>query len=165
VAAGVVEGEVPRVLPQADGAEEQGAALLAGVVAVVAWWKTFRTLSSPKCMYGDSSNVLALRAQGCGGGFGAVDCGRGWKRLRPRMERRRIAGAAGGEIAAGGRCGRRGMAADLARRIAVADGKATDCGGCAWRNRGVLAADRTGPVWTPTLTTYIVVEIYHDLAS
>jgi hypothetical protein len=36
VAAGVVEGEVPRVLPQADGAEEQGAALLAGVVAVVA---------------------------------------------------------------------------------------------------------------------------------
>jgi hypothetical protein len=36
VAAGVVEGEVPRVLPQADGAEEQGAALLVGVVAVVA---------------------------------------------------------------------------------------------------------------------------------
>jgi hypothetical protein len=88
-----------------------------------------------------------------------VDCGRGWKRLRPRMERGRIAGAAGGEIAAGGRCGRRGVAADLARRIAAADGKAADCGGCAWRNRGVLATGRTGPVWTPTLRTYRVVEI------
>jgi hypothetical protein len=46
-------------------------------------------------------------------------------------------------------------------RIAGADGKAADCGGCAWRNRGVLAAGRTAPVWTPTLRTYIVVEIRH----
>jgi hypothetical protein len=43
----------------------------------------------------------ALRAQGCGDGFGAADWGRGWKRLRPRMERRRIAGAARGVLAAG----------------------------------------------------------------
>jgi hypothetical protein len=57
----------------------------------------------------------------------------GWKRLRPRMERRRIAGAAGGEIAA---CGRRGVAADLARRIAAMDGKAADCGAA----RGEIAA-------------------------
>jgi hypothetical protein len=43
----------------------------------------------------------ALRAQGCGDGFGAADWGRGWKRLRPGMERRRIAGAARGVLAAG----------------------------------------------------------------
>jgi hypothetical protein len=73
---------------------------------------------------GRAAQGWALRAQGCGGGFGVVDCGRGWKRLRPRMERRRTAGAAGGEIVAGGR---RGVAADLARRIAAADGN--DCGG------------------------------------
>jgi hypothetical protein len=68
----------------------------------------------------------------------------GWKRLRPRMERRRIAGAAGREIAACGPCGRRGVAADLARRIAAMDGKAADCGGCEWRNRGVRAVRAQG---------------------
>jgi hypothetical protein len=88
----------------------------------------------------------------------------GWKRLRPRMERRRIAGAAGREIAACGPCGRRGVAADLARRIAAMDGKAADCGGCEWRNRGVLVAGRTGPVCTPTLRTYRVVEIREDFS-
>lgn len=36
VAARVVEGEVPRVLSQADGAEEEAAALLAVTVALVA---------------------------------------------------------------------------------------------------------------------------------
>jgi hypothetical protein len=50
------------------------------------------------------------------------------------MERRRIAGATGGEIAAGGRCGRRGVAADLARRIAAADGN--DCGR-GWKGGGL----------------------------
>jgi hypothetical protein len=49
---------------------------------------------------GRAAQWWALRAQGCGGGFGAVDCGRGWKGGGLR-------GAAGGEIAAGGRCGRR----------------------------------------------------------
>jgi hypothetical protein len=117
------------------------------------------------------SRPLRRRGRGRGGALrrerGMVSRGRsclsrlisgGWKRLRPRMERPRIAGAAGGEIAACGRCGRRGVAADLARRIAAMDGKAADCGGCAWRNRGVLAAGRTGPVCTPTLRTYRVVE-------
>jgi hypothetical protein len=55
----------------------------------------------------------ALRAQGCGGGFGAADCGRGWKRLRPRMERRRIAGAARGEIAVCSRRAEQGLCGRL----------------------------------------------------
>jgi hypothetical protein len=86
-------------------------------------------------------------------GFGAVDCGRGWKRLRPRMERWRIAGDVGGEITAVGRCGRRGQATDLVRRMAAADG-----------NESRRAHDgQNRDVWTPTLTTYRVVEICHTL--
>jgi hypothetical protein len=73
-----------------------------------------------------------------------------WRRLwrgglRPWMERRRIAGAEGGEIAAVGRCGRRGQAADLARQMAAADGNESRRARARMEtNRGVLAAGRTG---------------------
>jgi hypothetical protein len=53
------------------------------------------------------------------------------------MERRQIAGAAGGEIAAGGRFWAQGCGGGFG---------AADCGGCAWRNHGVLAGGTTGPV-------------------
>jgi hypothetical protein len=97
---------------------------------------------------------------------GAGVCRRIWRGgLRPRMET--IATADGKAADCGGlrveksrRAGVAGagsVAADLAWRIGRGWKKA-DCGGCAW-SRGVLAADRTGPVWTPTLRTYRVVEI------
>jgi hypothetical protein len=57
---------------------------------------------------------------------------RGWKRN---------AGAEGGEIAAVRRCGRRGHAADLARRMAAADGKNS---GVLVRGEKRIAAGRTG---------------------
>jgi hypothetical protein len=108
---------------------------------------------------GRAAQWWALRAQGCDGGFGAMDCSRGWKRLQPRMERRRIAGGCGWRNRGGRALRAQGVWRWIWRGGLAADGKAADCEGCAWRNRGVLAAGRTDPVWTPTLRTYRVVEI------
>jgi hypothetical protein len=104
-------------------------------------------------------------ARGWKGGAVVGVAGAGvWRRiwrggLRPRMERRRIAGGCGWRNRGGRALRAQGVWRRIWRGGLAADGKAADCEGCAWRNRGVLAAGRTDPVWTPTLRTYRVVEI------